>query len=176
MSRSKPINVVAAAAVIPLTALAVAGCGGGSNDATGSTPPPKASNGRAATVSVANNAGLGNILVDSNGRTLYLFKKDSGTKSSCFGPCAKNWPPLRATGKPTAGNGASASSIGTVPRSDGKPEVTYNGHPLYLFAGDSKPGDANGQGIVAFGASWYALSGSGKQISGSSAGGGTSGY
>jgi predicted lipoprotein with Yx(FWY)xxD motif len=184
MIRSRPINFLAGAAVVPLAALVVAGCGGGSSGATASTKPPKTATGSAATIGVGN-TGLGKILVDSNGRTIYLFQKDSGTKSACFGACAAAWPPVRATGTPTVGNGASASLVGTTPRSDGAPQVTYAGHPLYLFASDQKAGDTTGQGVNAFGGGWFALSASGTQVSGNgsssgsgggSAPGGTRGY
>jgi predicted lipoprotein with Yx(FWY)xxD motif len=132
--------------------------------------------GSAATVSVANTA-LGKILVDDQGRTLYLFAKDPGTKSACSGGCATAWPPLRASGKPTAGGGAKASLLGTTPRSDGKPQVTYNGHPLYGYQGDSKPGDTTGQGNPGFGAPWYVLSPAGNAITTtSSSSGGGNGY
>jgi len=176
MTRRAPITFLAAAAAIPLTALAV-GCGGSGGGATASTTPPKTASGQAATVGVANTS-LGNVLVDSQGRTLYLFKKDTGTTSTCTGACAAAWPPLRASGKPTVGSGASASMVGTTKRSDGKPQVTYNGHPLYRFNGDKAPGDTNGQGVSAFGASWFALSAAGNQASGqtSSTGGGGGGY
>ena len=131
----------------------------------------------AATVGVAN-TGLGNILVNSAGRTLYMFGKDTGTQSTCTGACAQNWPPLLATGTPTVGSGATASMLGTTTRSDGGRQVTYNGHPLYLFVGDKKPGDTNGQGLTAFGGSWFALSAAGNQVSGqaSNSGGGGLGY
>ena len=181
MTRSKSITFLATAAVIPLTALALASCGGGTGDATASKAPPKTANGRPATVGVAN-GGLGKVLVDSHGRTLYLFKKDQGAKSACFGECATDWPPLRVSGKPTVGSGAQASMVSTTARTDGAPQVTYNGHPLYRYEGDRKAGDTNGQGITAFGAGWYALTPAGNQISaqasssgGSSTGGG-SGY
>ena len=128
--------------------------------------PPRTANGQSATVGVANE-NLGNILVDSQGRTLYLFRRDSGTKSTCTGTCAIDWPPPRATGKPTVGGGATASIVATSARSDGKPQITYNGHPLYLFSGDQKPGDTNGEGVNAFGGLWYALSSAGNQIVGS---------
>src|SRR3979411_1466240 len=98
MTRSRPITFLATAAVIPLIALAVAACGGGA--ATAATP--KTSSGASATVGVAN-SGLGSILVDSTGRTLYLFKADVGANSACTGACATAWPPLLAKGKPTAG-------------------------------------------------------------------------
>jgi predicted lipoprotein with Yx(FWY)xxD motif len=169
MIRSTSITLGAAA--VPLVALAAAGCGGGggataaSPPKTAPNPPPKAAARHAATVRVARNAKLGKILVDSRGRTLYLFKKDSGTKSACFGACATAWPPLRANGKPTAGSRVKASKLGTTKRSDGKPQVTYNGHPLYTFVMDTKPGQANGEGVNAFGALWFAVSPAGKQVS-----------
>jgi predicted lipoprotein with Yx(FWY)xxD motif len=174
MIRGKSSTFLATAAVIPLTALAVASCGGGGgNDATGSVAPPKTANGRTPTVAVQSNGNLGKILVDGSGRTLYLFKKDSGTKSACTGGCAGAWPPLRLGGKPVVGRGVSASMVATAPRSDGKPQVIYNGHPLYTFSGDQKAGDTNGQGLTNFGAGWFVLSPSGNQItkaSGSSGG------
>jgi predicted lipoprotein with Yx(FWY)xxD motif len=123
------------------------------------------------------NASLGNILVNSQGRTLYLFSRDSGTISECNGACADNWPPLRASGKPTIGSGARASLISTSTRSDGARQVTYNGHPLYLFENDSKPGDTNGEGLNAFGGSWFAVSPAGQQVSAPAASsGGGGGY
>ena len=172
MTRSRPITFLASAAVIPLAALAIAACGGSS--AATAASPPKTSTGASATVGVANSS-LGSILVDSTGRTLYLFKADSGTKSACAGACATAWPPLLATGTPTAGTGLTASKLGTISRSDGTQQVTYNGHPLYLFVKDTKPGQTNGQGVTAFGAAWFALTPSGNQASGpaSSSGGGT---
>ncbi|HLM26124.1 MAG TPA: hypothetical protein VK304_04060, partial [Thermoleophilaceae bacterium] len=75
------------------------------------------------------------------------------------------WPPLRAKGKPAVGSGAKASLVATTARSDGRPQITYNGHPLYLFRGDRKPGDTNGQGSTAFGGGWYALSPAGNEVS-----------
>jgi predicted lipoprotein with Yx(FWY)xxD motif len=178
MTRSRPIPFLAPLAAVALVALAVAGCGGGDDggNAKASTPP-KTKNGSSATVGLASSS-LGNILVDSRGRTIYLFKKDTGTKSTCFGACATNWPPVRVSGKPKAGSGLNASLLGTTPRSDGNPQVTYNGHPLYLFQGDSSPGDTNGQAITAFGAAWYVVSPAGNAITNQSAstGGGGRGY
>ena len=175
MTRSKPITFLAGAVAVPLIALGLAACGGGSSGASASPKPPKTTSGAPATVGVGK-TGLGTILVDSQGRTLYLFKKDSGTKSECTGACASAWPPLRANGKATVGSGANASLVGSVTRSDGKPQVTYNGHPLYLYSGDSSPGDTNGQGVTAFGAGWFALTAAGTQVSGqsSNSGGGSS--
>jgi predicted lipoprotein with Yx(FWY)xxD motif len=178
MPRTRSIRFLAGAVVVALLAVAISACGGGggSDTASTTTATPKTADGQAATIGVAN-SDLGKILVDAQGRTLYLFKKDSGTKSACFGACASSWPPLRDAGKPTVAGGANASIVGTTKRSDGKPEVTYNGHPLYLFTGDTKPGDTNGQGVNAFGGGWFALSPAGDQVSGqASSSGSSNGY
>ncbi len=173
MTRNGLLGLRSAAVAVPLLALAAAGCGS-SNDTP--TATVKTAGGSSATLSVAN-TGLGKILVDSQGRTLYLWQKDSGTKSACSGGCAVAWPPLRASGKPTAGGGAKASLLGTTARSDGKPQVTYNGHPLYGFQGDSKPGDTTGLGSTGFGAPWYVLTPTGKDITtASTSSGGSNGY
>ena len=168
MIRSTPIRFLAGAAALPLIALVAAGCGGGGNDNNASAAAPaKTTSGQTATVGTASSGNLGTILVDSQGRTLYLFEKDTGTKSACFGACATAWPPLRDSGKPTAGSGLNASLLGTTNRSDGNPQVTYNGHPLYTFIMDQNPGDTNGQGSTAFGGSWFALNSSGNQVTAS---------
>jgi predicted lipoprotein with Yx(FWY)xxD motif len=176
MIRSRPITFLASAAVIPLAALTLAACGGGGAATAAPAPAPvpsktttapsKAATAptNTATVRVANSR-LGRILVDSTGRTLYLFKADVGTKSACFGACATAWPPLRTGGKPAVRSGAKAALLGTTKRSDGARQVTYNGHPLYLFIKDHKPGDVTGQGVTAFGAVWFAVSPAGNQIS-----------
>jgi predicted lipoprotein with Yx(FWY)xxD motif len=170
------ITFLAATAAVSLTAFALAACGGASNNATGSAAPPKTPHGRPATLGVANDGNLGKILDDSDGRTLYLFARDTGAKSACTGACASAWPPLRASGKPTVGAGASASIVGTSPRSDGQPQVTYHGHPLYTYTGDQNPGDTNGQGLTVFGGGWFALSPVGDQVSGTGSNGGATGY
>ena len=115
---------------------------------------------------------LGRILVNSSGRTLYLFGKDKNGKSSCSGMCASFWPPLITTGKPRAGTGAKASLLGTTKRADGRMQVTYNHHPLYTFKKDTKKGQTNGEGLSAFGATWYAVSPAGARVVKSSGGGG----
>jgi predicted lipoprotein with Yx(FWY)xxD motif len=176
MTRNRSTTFFAGATALVLAASAVAGCGsGGDSNAKGSSAPPKSANGQTATVGVANET-LGKILVDSQGRTLYLFRRDADTKSTCTGACAIDWPPLRATGKPTVGGGANASVLATSARSDGKPQVTYNGHPLYLFSGDQGPDDTNGQGVNAFGGLWYALSSSGNEVTAPAGSGSSSGY
>src|SRR4051794_19477601 len=150
MTRRRSIPILAGAAVIPLAALA-AGCGGGGGGgATAAPPAPVHTSAPSAAVHVANRR-LGKIIVDSRGRTLYLSKRASGRRSACPGMCPTFWPPLRTSGKPPAGSGARASLVGTINRSDGQPQVTYNGHPLYTFVMDKKSGDTNGEGKTAFG-------------------------
>jgi predicted lipoprotein with Yx(FWY)xxD motif len=149
------------ALAVPLAALVIAGCGAGGGG--GHSGTAGATGGKAA-LDVAK-TDLGNILVDGQGRTLYLFEKDAGSKSSCFGECANDWPPARATANPTVGTGLTAAKVATTARSDGGPELTYNGHPLYRFEGDHKAGDTTGQGVNAFGGKWYALSANGGVVS-----------
>ncbi len=100
---------------------------------------------------------IGKVVAKSNGHTLYMFRKDKGTKSACYGACATFWPPLVTTGKPKAGPGLEASLLGTAKRTDGTLQVTYKGHPLYAYAEDKKAGVTKGEGSKAFGAGWYAL-------------------
>jgi predicted lipoprotein with Yx(FWY)xxD motif/Ca2+-binding RTX toxin-like protein len=107
---------------------------------------------------------LGRILVDSHGRTLYLFAHDRRGKSTCYGGCARNWPPLITRGKARAGSGARRALVGTTHRRDGKIQVTYHGHPLYRFAGDRRAGQTAGEGLAAFGGRWYAVSAAGTAV------------
>ena len=110
-------------------------------------------------------SGLGRILVDGRGRTLYLFEKDKHGKSACAGQCAGYWPPLIASGKRVAASGGvKASLLGTTRRADGRLQVTYNHHPLYTFVKDTGKGQTNGEEIAAFGAEWYALSPAGTKV------------
>jgi predicted lipoprotein with Yx(FWY)xxD motif len=113
---------------------------------------------------VATDSKLGAILVDGNGKTVYLFVADKGTASTCYTSCATVWPPVLTTGAPAAGTGATASLLGTTTRTDGKVEVTYAGHPLYYFIQDKKAGDTTGQGVNGFGGLWWVLSPAGAAI------------
>jgi predicted lipoprotein with Yx(FWY)xxD motif len=154
-------RIVTTAASLPLAALAIAACGGGSD-----TPrPPKTASGRPATIGLESAGSLGKVLVDSRGRTVYLFRKDPRGKSSCAAACAAAWPPVRAQGVPVPGPGLSAAKLTTTARSDGAPQALSNGHPLYRYTGDAKPGDTNGQRLTAFGAAWVAVSGAGQVVS-----------
>ena len=167
---SRRAAALLAAAV--LGAGALAGCGGGSSSSSTTAteaakdtstlpapkpPPPNAEEGTVF-VSLGSAKGLGEVLVNSEGRTLYAF---SG--ATCEGACAKAWPPLLdENGEPQPSNGTAAARLGTVRRPDGTTQVTYAGHPLYAFGGDKAPGEANGNGESAFGGTWTALKGSGE--------------
>ncbi len=98
-----------------------------------------------ATVMISNSATLGNYLVASNGLTLYVKNGDLG-QSSCYGACATNWPPLASSGQLVAGQGV-VGQLGTIQRTDGTSQVTYNNQPLYFFVQDRAPGDAKGNGF-----------------------------
>jgi predicted lipoprotein with Yx(FWY)xxD motif len=106
---------------------------------------------------------LGTVITDSTGMTVYDFHKDKGTTSSCYGACEQAWPPVITSGKTKASGGAQSSMLGTTKRKDGSLQVTYHGHPLYTFAGDKKPGEANGNDSSEFGAQWYALEPNGEE-------------
>jgi predicted lipoprotein with Yx(FWY)xxD motif len=149
--RPRTIVAVAAVAAFAATSLAL------------HPPATHAAGAKGAVVSTAKTS-LGQIIVNSNGRTLYLFNKDRNGKSACSGQCATFWPPLIMTGKPAVTGSARASLIGTTRRTDGRLQVTYNHHPLYTFVKDKKSGQTNGEGVNAFGATWDAVSPAGAKI------------
>jgi predicted lipoprotein with Yx(FWY)xxD motif len=149
----RPRMIVAVAAVAALAAASFAL----------HPPASHAAQAKRAVVSTAKTS-LGRIIVNSNGRTLYLFEKDRNSKSACSEQCAAFWPPLIMTGKPAVTGGARASLIGATKRTDGRLQVTYNHHPLYTFVKDKKPGQTNGEGVNAFGATWAAVSPAGAKI------------
>lgn len=169
----------------------IAGCGSGgssSTSTTAATTPMKTatsshttvSSGTAATVGTAKTP-LGTILVNGQGRTLYLFVADTGSSSTCSSACAAVWPPLLTKGAPKATGSAMASKLGTTKRSDGTTQVTYAGHPLYTYTPDSAAGQTTGQGVSSFGAPWYVLTSSGAQVTSSggsstTSGGSSNGY
>ena len=122
-----------------------------------------AANQRGAAVKVAQRS-VGRILVDSHGRTLYLFTHDKGRSSTCNGSCARNWPPFITHGKPRAISGARTALLGTTRRKDARIQVTYHGHPLYYYSGDKRAGQTRGEGRSAFGGRWYAVSTAGNAV------------
>jgi predicted lipoprotein with Yx(FWY)xxD motif len=167
--------VVVILAVVAVVAIADSGGGGSSSSSStgglyGSStstkkpaPAPAKTTSAGAGVAVANH-GAGPMLVDGSGRTLYLWEADTGSQSMCSGACAQGWPPLTTTAGVRAGHGVDANLLGTTKRADGGRQVTYAGHPLYLFAGDTAAGHLNGQGSDAFGADWWAVAPSGSAI------------
>jgi predicted lipoprotein with Yx(FWY)xxD motif len=163
-----------ALALLVVAALVVAGCGGGSDSSSGgayggkgggggSKPAADAESSGDGIVSAAKVGDLGTILVTSQGLTLYDFHKDKGSKSACYDACAAAWPPLLTEGDPQAQGPADRSMLGTTERKDGTVQVTYNGWPLYTYAGDQGPGEAKGNDIDQFGAEWYALQPDGEE-------------
>lgn len=107
---------------------------------------------------------VGKVLADANGRTLYLFAGDKPNVSTLSAAGRAVWPLFTSATRPAASGGARAGEIGTVAGAAGTAQVTYNGHPLYYFVGDRKPGETAGQGLNEFGARWYVLSSAGKAI------------
>jgi predicted lipoprotein with Yx(FWY)xxD motif len=116
-----------------------------------------------ASVALASVGTFGQVLVDANGMSLYLFTKDAGGTSACTGACATNWPAAVVSGTPSAGAGLDASKLSTLKRDDGTTQLVYNGHPLYTFAGDAAAGQAGGQGS---GGIWFLVNAAGDQVTG----------
>jgi predicted lipoprotein with Yx(FWY)xxD motif len=148
----RPLHAVVIGAIG--LSLVAAGCGG-------AIP---SSNGGPATLKLMSSKD-GMHLVDQSGRSLYLFKGDDTRDSYCYGACAAVWPALETSSMPHAGAGIQASALGTFKRDDGDTQVTYDGHPLYYYAGDgSTAGKTNGQEQEQFGAEWYLVNSSGKSL------------
>ena len=152
---------------VALALLALAGCGssygGGSAASISSSSSASASNAVLKTAQTD----LGKVVVDADGRTVYVFDKDtagSGT-SACTGPCLAKWPPVQATSGSPTGSGVTGQ-LGTIKRDDGTEQVTLAGMPLYLYSGDSHAGDVTGQAV---GGTWWVVSPDGKKIAGAAA-------
>jgi predicted lipoprotein with Yx(FWY)xxD motif len=163
------------AALAVAGALVLAACGGSSSSSSsGSSSTPSYGTAKPSTSNTSNSSGaasvatktssLGTFLVDGKGRALYLWDADHGSKSTCSGACAQAWPPLTTTATPKASGAVKASLLGTTKRTDGTSEVTYAGHPLYYFAGDTQPGQTTGQGSNGFGAPWWVVTPAGKAL------------
>ncbi len=152
--------------LLPAIAVALAACSNGSTTTTapaaGGTSSSSGGATSGATVQMTDDADFGTILTDADGNTLYLFEQDQGTKTACTTGCSSTWPAVVADGQPTAGDGVDASLLGTAKQADGTVQVTYNGHLVYLYSGDSAPGDTNGQGI---GDVWFVVSAAGEPVS-----------
>jgi predicted lipoprotein with Yx(FWY)xxD motif len=161
----------ALALLAALGALVIAGCGGGGSSSESSNTESSSSGSEPAASTTAGGAsvngseisGLGTVLVDSKGMTVYEFTVDKGTMSECYGECEAAWPPVTSSGKPTAGEGAVSADLGTTKRKDGTEQVTYKGHPLYTFAADKAPGEANGNEADG---TWFVLNEAGTAVKG----------
>jgi predicted lipoprotein with Yx(FWY)xxD motif len=163
---------VAAAAGLAALAAVVAGCGGASKAAAGTSGSRGPQHGASQSVVIGTRTGpLGSYLTDGSGHALYMFASDSSTKSTCSGQCATYWPPLLAKGKAATSGGVGSAKLGTIARSDGSKQVTYDGRPLYYFALDKGPGQTTGQGLSDFGAKWWLLTSAGTPITRAAPGG-----
>ena len=167
----RPLLVLGALAAVGVLAAGCAssgsgaGSGGMGGSGSGGTAPASGGVSGVAMVSAAS-TGLGMILVDGSGRTLYVFAKDQPDQSACAGACVAAWPVDQSSGTPKAGSGVKASLLGTIKRDDGSTQVTYNKHPLYYYSGDSQTGQHNGQGVDAFGAAWFVVTPAGGAVTG----------
>jgi predicted lipoprotein with Yx(FWY)xxD motif len=156
----------AAAAVLAACSSSATSSAGGGSTSSGSPAAAAAGSLKTATI------GGATVLTNSKGFTLYSFAPDTPTKSNCNGACAQNWPPV--TGAVTAAG--VAGTFGTITRSDGSVQATFDGHPLYAFAGDTAPGQNKGNGLNAAGGLWHEITTSGSAPAGTSAGSGGGGY
>jgi predicted lipoprotein with Yx(FWY)xxD motif len=160
-----PVKLAAPLAVALLAAAACSSSSGSSSSSPSAAAPASSASGSASsTVITTKTSSGGSFLTNSAGRAVYLFLADSTGKSACDGACAGAWPPVVAAGQPTAAGGAQSSDLGTITRSDGTKQVTYDGHPLYYFVGDTGPGTDKGQGVDGFGAKWWLVAPTGSSI------------
>jgi predicted lipoprotein with Yx(FWY)xxD motif len=165
------------------TAATIAACGSSSLSTAAGSPssaaPAGASSAASATISATSVPGVGTVLVDGKGQTLYMLTSEKGGKITCTqaNGCTQAWPETLLTNGAAAkaGGGVQSSLLGTVKDASGNLEVTYNHWPLYTFSGDSGPGVAKGQGLTSFGGTWYVLNGSGNPVTSSQSGNASSG-
>jgi predicted lipoprotein with Yx(FWY)xxD motif len=144
-------------------ALSIAGCGGGGSSTGSTEAEPQASGGSGEEVFTAEVNGLGTVLTNGEGQTVYIFRKDKGEESACYGECASFWPALTTKGAPTGAEGAETADLGTIERKDGTMQVTYKGHPLYTFITDEAPGEAAGNEFEGL---WFAVDTTGEAVKG----------
>lgn len=181
---------IGCALCIGVVAVAVAGCGGNaggtstgteggertgapqSKELTGVSAVAEPEGGVVGVLRVSKVGGLGSIVIDRGLHTAYIFSKDKGTKSSCYDECATRWPPMITETNPIARDGIDASKLGTTEREDGALQVTYAGHPLYDYLGDTAAAEANGNDINAFGGQWHVIRPDGEPLPGPAKGAG----
>lgn len=174
---TRTVSAFCAIAVLAFSLAGLAGCGEGDGDSTASTPAEQSTEatggseeevsggGGPAKVFRANTGSFKAVVFDESGYALYRFDKDKGSESTCYGGCAKQWPPLLTEGTPIA-FAVIPQELGTTERRDGTTQVTYFGHPLYGFLGDRKhpTGQFHGHGVEAFGGTWLALNRNGEDL------------
>ncbi len=165
--RTLALSGLAAGSLLVVAACGSSGANGAGSGSGGNTTVSSGGGGSQGAVVSAKSGPLGTYLTNNSGQTLYLFASDKGGKVTCTGSCLTYWPPLTTTGAPRASAGVKSSLLGTAKMANGKMIVTYAGHPLYLYVGDKAPGDTNGEGSNNFGAKWWAVSMTGKAITGS---------
>src|SRR4051794_21919356 len=162
--------------LVALAVVVTAAACGGSSSGGGDAVTPQSSGGSGSSGSAVTVGTSDGHLVDGTGRSGYLFEADTGSTSTCAGACASAWPPVTTSADAQPDGPVKAAKLGTTQRDDGSTQVTYAGHPLYYYGGDSAPGDTNGQGSEAFGAEWYLVAPSGESVEeggdGESGGGG----
>lgn len=140
----------------------LAACGSSSPSASGGSSTPAAAQHGSVMISTRSTS-HGTVLTDAKGHTLYWFALDSSTASKCTGTCAHYWPPV--TGRPTAASGTSlAHALGSITRSNGQVQATYDGHPLYAYSGDTAAGQVHGNGLKLSGGLWWAMTPSGAKL------------
>jgi predicted lipoprotein with Yx(FWY)xxD motif len=166
---------------VPIVALGMvaAACGGHSGSSgSGSSGSGSTASSGTDIVKTASVNGVGTVLVNSSGRTLYMLSADKGDRVTCgSSPCTTIWPPLLVPSTPSAGPGITTSMLGTARTPAGTMQATYGGWPLYTYSGDSASGQANGQGIQDFGGIWHPLATSGSPVTdGSTASSGGGGW
>jgi predicted lipoprotein with Yx(FWY)xxD motif len=150
-------NRLLALMVLVAAALFAAACGSsssGSGGTSGTSSSPASSGSALKTTQISGVT----VLTNADGFTLYWFAPDTSTKSNCNGSCAQIWPPVK--GPATAGSGVTGK-LGTITRSDGSTQATYDGRPLYTYTADTAPGQANGNGINVSGGVWHEVTASG---------------
>ncbi|HEU4979845.1 MAG TPA: hypothetical protein VFT14_01425 [Solirubrobacterales bacterium] len=157
-------------------ALLLAGCGDDDDDGGDSTAPaataaatttetaPAEPAGKGTTIKLSD-SDYGQILFDGDDQAIYLFDKETGPTSECYGACAEAWPPVLTEGAPQAGGGVRGSLLGSTQRDDGTTQVTYNGHPLYYYV-DDPPGEVLCQNIEEFGGLWLVVMPNGEPVRG----------
>ena len=175
LSLGKLPRAVRFGAPMAAIAIAAAACGSSTNSGNsasggGGSPSQAPTSGGSAVTVETHSGDMGTFLTDQSGKTLYLFTSDTAMKSTCTSACTSLWPPLTTKGAVKGADGVTASKLSTITLSNGSKQVTYAGHPLYTYSGDSGAGQTNGEGSDTFGAKWWLVAPTGKQITTTSAG------